>query len=364
VPNLESFFAQCRQELAQFDRTSPEYLPTLSKISNQIRDKILKYVMVRRTRSQIKRHYADDMEKQGLIFPELANPHRLIYRFDSHISPIFDETLDKLKNFCYARYTPLLYLKMGISGQLKQGQNNIGAFMRMMLVKRLESSFYAFRSTLARFIHSYERFIGMVDAGTVWIGSSKVLDLFESDDDGALQKMVDEGELESYQTVQFVDGFRDALQADLNLLYAIFALWNGVSDDPKRDKLIEALREDTVLSQEKVIIFSESAETHTIFSINSMPIFLMRSSLLPVPELKSKDRSLIARLVNNSFSIISIPKHTTRPMIFAFSSRLMCWPKGSTFIAPLSSSIMICLGIRLVFCNELGVSIVSAPNIH
>jgi hypothetical protein len=81
VPNLESFFAQCRQELAQFDRTSPEYLPTLSKISNQIRDKILKYVMVRRTRSQIKRHYADDMEKQGLIFPELANPHRLILPF-------------------------------------------------------------------------------------------------------------------------------------------------------------------------------------------------------------------------------------------------------------------------------------------
>ena len=261
LPNLEAFFAQCRQELAQFDRTSPEYLPTLSKISNQIRDKILKYVMVRRTRSQIKRHYAEDMEKQGLIFPDLANPHRLIYRFDSDISPIFDETLEKLKTFRYARYTPLLYLKMGISGQLKQGQNNIGGFMRMMLVKRLESSFYAFRCTLARFIDSYERFIGMVDAGTVWIGSPKVLDLFESDDDVALQKMVDEGEIESYQTVQFVDGFREALQADLNLLYAIFALWNGVSDDPKRDKLIEALREDTVLSQEKVIIFSESAET-------------------------------------------------------------------------------------------------------
>lgn len=32
-------------------------------------------------------------------------------------------------------------------------------FMKMLLVKRLESSFYAFRKTLDRFIESYEKFL-------------------------------------------------------------------------------------------------------------------------------------------------------------------------------------------------------------
>ena len=49
-------------------------------------------------------------------------------------------------------------------------QHNMGGFMKGILVKRLESSFYAFRMTLSRFIESYERFIEMYkNTGGVWI---------------------------------------------------------------------------------------------------------------------------------------------------------------------------------------------------
>lgn len=41
--------------------------------------------------------------------------------------------------------------------------------MKSILVKRLESSFFAFKNTLARFQQSYEKFLEMYDAGEVYI---------------------------------------------------------------------------------------------------------------------------------------------------------------------------------------------------
>ncbi len=266
VRNLETFFEERRKEIARYDRHDPEYVPVLTRISNEIRDRILRHVMVRRTRSQIRKHFADDIARQGLTFPTLADPHRLIYRFDDTISAIFDETLTKLTTFHYARYTPLLYLKTGISGQLRQGQRNVGAFMRMVLVKRLESSFYAFRRTLERFIDSYERFIEMVEAGSVLIGSSNILDLLDVEDDAKLQAMLDEGEIEAYDSNSFKPSFMQDLQADRDLLLDIYGLWSEIEDDPKRAQLVDALQHDPVLGHEKVIVFSESAETtHYLF---------------------------------------------------------------------------------------------------
>lgn len=266
VRNIEAFFEQRRKELAQYDREDPEYLPTLTRISDEIRDRILHHVMVRRTRTLIRKHYAEDMAQQGLSFPTLADPHRLIYRFDKKISAVFDQTLTSLTDFHYARYTPLLYLKRGISGQLKQGQRNVGAFMRMMLVKRLESSFFAFKRSLERFISSYERFIQMVESGTVLIGDANILDLLDMEDDAKLQAMLEEGEIEAYDSNDFDSSFMGALQADLALLQNVYGLWSDITADPKLDKLVDELQRDEVLGREQVIIFSESAETtHYLF---------------------------------------------------------------------------------------------------
>ncbi len=49
--------------------------------------------------------------------------------------------------------------------------------MKGILVKRLESSFYAFRQSVDRFILSYENFISMFDSGTVYI--SKKVDVYD-----------------------------------------------------------------------------------------------------------------------------------------------------------------------------------------
>ena len=44
--------------------------------------------------------------------------------------------------------------------------------MKVLLVKRLDSSFYAFKLTLERFISSYEKFIKMFDQGIIYLSKS------------------------------------------------------------------------------------------------------------------------------------------------------------------------------------------------
>jgi len=68
----------------------------------------------------------------------------------------FDETVRLLtKEFKYARYKPLEYYEGEATGQEIQGQVNLARFMKILTVKRLESSFTAFRQTLGRFIATY-----------------------------------------------------------------------------------------------------------------------------------------------------------------------------------------------------------------
>lgn len=90
----------------------------------------------------------------------------------------FNETVDVIKNFKYSRYKPLTYLKDTKKyATLLAAQHNMGGFMKSILVKRLESSFFAFKNTLARFQQSYEKFLEMYDAGEVYI--SKKVDVYD-----------------------------------------------------------------------------------------------------------------------------------------------------------------------------------------
>ncbi len=173
VRNLEAFFKTLQKKLDSVDKDDPSYLELVEETSKEVRDKVLKHVMVRRTRTEIKKYFSDDLEKQGLRFPELASPERIIYEFDGNIEEVFNTTIGLLKSFTYARYTPLLYLKKGLGEFELQSQRNIGGFMKGLLVKRLESSFYAFKQTVDRFITSYQNFLHMLEGGTVYI-SKKV----------------------------------------------------------------------------------------------------------------------------------------------------------------------------------------------
>ena len=262
VPNLEKFFKHLMHNLKGYTKSEPEYLEVLKEGSREIRDKVLKYVMVRRTRREITNYFNADIEKRGLSFPDVEDPRRIIYQFDEKIGVIFSQTMELLKRFKYSRYTPLLYLKKEVTEFEKQSQRNVGGFMKSMLVKRLESSFYAFRKTLDRFVASYEDFIDMFDKGTVLISKKvNVYDLLDEDNEEKILQLVEQQKVQKYDKDEFKAQFINDLNADRKLLEEIRDLWIDVDSDPKLETFINELKTNGELKNRKIIIFTESKET-------------------------------------------------------------------------------------------------------
>lgn len=264
VKNLEGFFASLNGKLKGLEKGTPDYLAQIRDNSEEIRDKILRHIMIRRTRTEIEQYYHDDLEKQGLSFPKLGAPEQIIYTFDETTDGIFTETVAAIKDFTYSRYKPLTYLKDPKKyASMLAAQHNMGGFMKGILVKRLESSFYAFRMTLSRFIESYEKFIEMYKTkGEVWI--SKKVDVYELVDSGEidkLMKMVEEDNAFHFMTSEFKSNFIIDLNKDLSKLKYLRDLWDSVTTDPKLDKFCEDLQNDKKLLGNKKIIFTESKET-------------------------------------------------------------------------------------------------------
>jgi len=223
------------------------------------------YLMVRRTRNEIEKYFSKDIKKQKLKFPEVQDPVPLYYQLNETEDKIFNETIHLItQKFKYARYTPLLYYKGKITQPEEISQKNMGKFMKILLVKRLESSFYAFRNSIDRFIRSYDMFLKEFDNGNVYVSKkyiNKIFELLENDDDEAVQRLIDEGKAERYDSKDFTDEFKKDLQNDLEILKRIKSLWENVKRDPKLQKLQSELSKNEILKNRKLIIFTESKET-------------------------------------------------------------------------------------------------------
>nr|WP_278279261.1 helicase-related protein [Syntrophomonas palmitatica] len=262
ILDLEQFFQSLKSKINKYSKDDPRYMLAVKQASKEVREKILKYVMVRRTRSSIQKYFAEDMAQQGLFFPEIEDPQRLVYEFDQATDNIFNQTIQLIKRMTYSRYTPLLYLKTPLPEFEKQSQRNLGAFMKSVLVKRLESSFHAFRNTLARFVASYEKFIAMYRSGTVYISREiNVFALLENDDELRLLELADQQRVEKYDAGLFRDEFIALLENDLQALKQMQDLWNQVETDPKLTEFMAQLKKNKLLKGKKVIVFTESKET-------------------------------------------------------------------------------------------------------
>lgn len=267
VRNLEAFFAEMQQKLRGLDRQRDHevFFRTVQENARQTREKILKFLMIRRTRTEIERYYGEDLKRQGLKFPEVVNPEPLFYKFNKIEAEVFDETIRSLTHdFKYARYTPLAYYTGERDDQDVQSQRNLAKFMKILTVKRLESSFTAFLSTLERFIHTYERVIAEFQKGHVFISKKhigKVFELLESDDEEGIDRLLEEDKAEKLAAKDFLPTFITDLENDLKALKAIHNQWKKVTRDPKWESFRDILKKMPQLKDGKVIIFSESKET-------------------------------------------------------------------------------------------------------
>ena len=261
LSNLGGFFSKIRSKLNKIDKSKPEYLDEVKEASKTVRNKVLNPLMVRRTRAEIKGCYEEDIKKQNVFFPEVDTPHRITYKFDGQTNLKFEKTIHKLKEFKFARYrNNLLDAFKGSNSPKNQDQNLIG-FLKTMLVKRLESSRYAFLQTISRFIRSYEFFIGMYDSNAICLNNKLDYTDFEDDEEEFFKRIDEDNSCVVYKREQFEPDFIDTLKDDLEILKWIYNAWSQTKEDFKKTEFIKNLGNDPILSNNKIIVFTESTET-------------------------------------------------------------------------------------------------------
>lgn len=262
--NLEAFFNKLDGKLKKLKKGSPQYADMLKANSVVIRDQVLRNVMIRRTRNEIMEYYKEDLERQGLTFPKLGNPEKIVYIYKDHIEAVFNHTIQSIQKLTYARYKPLTYLEEVPKevASLLVSQRNMSGFMKSILVKRLESSFEAFKKTLNRYIRSYEKFLAMCEQGEVYISKKvDVYDLLDNGDDEKLMGLVEEDIIQNYPIAAFNNKFIPAIKYDLLLLKELQDEWDEIIEDPKKDQFLLELQTNNKLKDKKIIVFTESRET-------------------------------------------------------------------------------------------------------
>jgi len=267
LPNLEGFFNSLDNRLKGLDRQDnyDEYIQTVKENAKDIREKVLKYLVVRRTRAEIIKYFAEDLKQQELKFPEVADPESVLYQLNNNENLVFNKTIELVTTkFSYSRYTPLLYYEGKITQPEELAQKNMRKFMKILLVKRLESSFHAFKKSLERFLASYEQFLGEFDKGNVYVSkkyTNKLFELLDNDDDEAIQQLIEEDKARRYDALDFNPKFKEDLENDMAVLKEITKLWQTIDRDPKLLTFIDILQKNETLKKNKLIIFTESKET-------------------------------------------------------------------------------------------------------
>ncbi len=260
ITNLDAYFTKKENELKGLDPATDDFKNASETIAGEIRDKILKHVMIRRTRSEVTKYFKNDINKNSLKFPVIESPVALVYQFNPTLEQAFQKTITLLKAIKYARYSPLLFLKEEITQIQRLSQSNMLGFIKTLLVKRLESSFYAFKKTVGRMIASYEAFIDAWGQGNLFIGKDiDVGELLELEDQDEFESILKQKNIERFAADEFADGFEEFIKNDLEKLRKIAGIWDNIKEDPKYDTFFANLQNN--IKNQLLLVFTESRET-------------------------------------------------------------------------------------------------------
>ncbi|MFT4693201.1 MAG: superfamily II DNA/RNA helicase [Francisella sp.] len=292
-PNLKEFFANINERFKKIigkkpvDSLDPNFVnieltPTekadLEDLSKELGSKILREVMVRRTRTDIQtnKKYKEDMESQGLTIPK-SNPVEMVeYQLDDKTLVVFNRTIDILsKELKYARYMLLAKLGDTARAEFKLSSNNmpdnifeVGAknladIIRVSSLKALECSFVALKSMLSNQKKSLEHLIKMFESNEVYVSKDvNIYDMLDKYGDDFADKydelLSSDKKVSKFSKDDFAEDYVDDLKYDLSLINSMLCDWKSITVDPKLEKLNDILDHN---KKQKIVVFTESKQT-------------------------------------------------------------------------------------------------------
>ena len=300
--DLDAFFSDVNaayKELIDKNNSMPndERRERLKRLSEEIRSKVLVDIMVRRTRTDVEMNYGEDMEAQGLVFPQIVGPTALKYVMDSAQVSLFNDTMrliapgeEDKDGLTYARYRAIEYFADPTHAEKHKGRGSRTAgdvagqlawLMQQSLVKRLESSAGAFRESLHNLWQNTQNMIRMWGNNTLFVcpdidinGELRVHPTFEQAV-AALRRKINElneqgrnegGKNAEYRREDFRPTYIELLQRDERILSDLCARWDPkwIKKDPKLEafkRRLPALFDPEKNTTGLLVIFTEAIPT-------------------------------------------------------------------------------------------------------
>jgi superfamily II DNA/RNA helicase len=280
--NLQRFF---REHIDRYNKLKNQkdlafIAEEIKSIYEKIRIKVVEPLTVRRTRTDLMENdaYRKDLEGQNIHFPDVKAPYKIYYQLDSELDSLYDKTImylsDKINGLKYYRYQAIKYLKPDKKSKYKKADAisiQLAGIMKTLLVKRIDSSFYAFKQSLRRYYEANKIMLDMFSNGTIYIAPNlKVNELLSEDKEDELIKLIEDAKYTDPTIVvctpeDFEEGFEEGIKADDAILKELVSMWDEIDVDPKLDMFIKYLKDtllDRSINQEgKLVVFSESKET-------------------------------------------------------------------------------------------------------
>jgi len=285
VPNLQRFFANRQKE---FQKAMKDLEPAAARVEIQriyemIRTKVVSEITIRRTRTDLRENddYRKDLESQGITFPKVDPPRKILYQLPAPLENLYDDTLVQIDaGLTYNRYRAIAHLipeKQIRYRKAKQISSQLARIMRTLLLKRLDSSFHAFTRSLGRFRDNTGAMVTMFENGTIYIAPNLNVSEFiiEGREEELVEKLAelreDDPTIEICTPEDFEPEFLPGLRSDLEILEDLCARWEAVDDDPKFDEFLLRLKSELLAPEinheaalggsPKLVVFSESKDT-------------------------------------------------------------------------------------------------------
>lgn len=309
VGNLTAFFAPLIVEFRKLRSNPDADIRDFKKLAEKVRDRVIKPLTVRRTRTDIESVPRYNKDVNG--FPKVERPVESRYELNEHLANLFERAMQTLdKELTYARYQAIAYLKPEVSNGLYDNaeliSRSLAGIRKNGLVKRLESSFYAFQISIQNFRQANQNMQDMFANNKVFVAPD--LDINRLLENGLSEEEIEErlnakAETNPKNAVFHADDFRPEfikmLQADQVILEKMWNDWQGISDedDSKFAKFKELLKHELFKSEhnpeQKLVIFSESVDT-----VKYLERRINRPDVLVI---SSGNRSLLFKTIRENF---------------------------------------------------------------
>lgn len=320
IRNLQEYFKPINEQYKKLAYEKKLNLKKLKALFQKLRDDVVEPLVIRRTRTDIEsnKEYLEDLEIQGIKFPKVGDPIALYYELDGKLSELFfdtvslitnlDEEGNKIDGLGYYRYRAIEFLAKEedkkMYGNVESISGRLSAIMKTLLVKRLESSFYAFTQSLSRFQKAIDNMLAMFDDNRVFIAPdldiNKLLEEGLSYDE--IEAKINEkgGNNKEYKKDAFDKKFVALLKQDKEKVDDLIERWGKVKKDPKLIEFAKQIQEEFFKPNQnisgKLIIFSESKET-----AEELTVKLSKITKKKVLTVSAENRKYVENTIRDNF---------------------------------------------------------------